>query len=317
MLNRTDWDKFAEATGASQDALQTIEGITQTAQSYYEWTDSLTEEPDDGKAFFGRDAMANYFLIGARQLGVEIFSIQDGQVVLNFDKAVVRKLWDNYYIPFVKGYFAASGRFRSDDIQTGNIVAFVGSSSGATFFPDKVILSDTESYDIEMKAMESPGFAEGEKIAVQQGAGMVVTNTDEAQIQAAVTFLKWFTEDERNIEFSLASGYLPVTKTANDLDKMKQYLSGEEESALAIVEAALDTVNHNTLYTTKAFQNGTSARHILEHSMKDKATADRKTVEERLSAGQTLDEATAEFVSDDCFESWYQETKAELEKLVK
>ena len=168
-----------------------------------------------------------------------------------------------------------------------------------------------------MKAMESPGFAEGEKIAVQQGAGMVVTNTDEAQIQAAVTFLKWFTEDERNIEFSLASGYLPVTKTANDLDKMKQYLSGEEESTLAIEEAALDTVNHNTLYTTKAFQNGTSARHILEHSMTDKATADRKTVEERLSAGQTLDEATAEFISDDCFESWYQETKAELEKLVK
>lgn len=317
MLNRTDWDKFAEATGASQDALQTIEGITQTAQSYYEWTDSLTEEPDDGKAFFGRDAMANYFLIGAKQQGVEIFSIQDGQVVLNFDKAVVRKLWDNYYIPFVKGYFAVSGRFRSDDIQTGNIVAFVGSSSGATFFPDKVILSDTESYDIEMKAMESPGFAEGEKIAVQQGAGMVVTNTDEAQIQAAVTFLKWFTEDERNIEFSLASGYLPVTKTANDLDKMKQYLSGEEESTLAIEEVALDTVNHNTLYTTKAFQNGTSARNILEYSMTDKATADRKTVEERLSAGQTLDEATAEFVSDDCFESWYQETKAELEKLVK
>jgi len=29
--------------------------------------------PDDGKAFFGRDAMANYMLVGSMQLGTEIF----------------------------------------------------------------------------------------------------------------------------------------------------------------------------------------------------------------------------------------------------
>lgn len=63
MLNKTDWDKCAEATGADLEELKTIEGLTKTAQDYYEWTDSLTEEPNDGKAFFGRDAMANYFLI--------------------------------------------------------------------------------------------------------------------------------------------------------------------------------------------------------------------------------------------------------------
>lgn len=51
MLNKTDWDRFAESTGASMDDLKTIEGITRTAQEYYEWTDSLTPEPNDGKAF--------------------------------------------------------------------------------------------------------------------------------------------------------------------------------------------------------------------------------------------------------------------------
>lgn len=317
MLNKTDWDKFAKATGAKLNDLKTIEGLTKTAQAYYEWTDGLTKEKNDGKAFFGRDAMANYFIIGAKQLGTEIFTINDGKPTLNFDKEVLRKLWDNYYVPFVKGYFAASGKFRSDDINTGNILSFVGSSAGATFFPDEVIVNDTESYPIEMKVMEAPKFEGGKNYAVQQGAGMVVTKTDEEQMYASVQFLKWFTEDERNIQFSVASGYLPVTKTANDIEKIKKTTDLTDDNELPIVETAIDTVNDNTLYTTKAFETGTDARNILEYSMSDKATADRKTVEKRLKKGQSLEEATKDFVNDSNFDTWYNTTKAELEKIVK
>ncbi|MFR8331665.1 MAG: extracellular solute-binding protein [Oscillospiraceae bacterium] len=44
--------------------------VTATAKAYYEWTDSLTPEvKDDGKAFFGRDAVANYFIIGLPPAG--------------------------------------------------------------------------------------------------------------------------------------------------------------------------------------------------------------------------------------------------------
>lgn len=321
MLNKTDWDKFAEATGADINDLKTIEGLTKTAQDYYEWTDSQTPEANDGKAFFGRDAMANYFLIGARQLGTEIFSVEDGKAKLNFDKDVIRKIWDNYYVPFVKGYFAASGKFRSDDIKTGNIIAFTGASSGATFLPDQVTVDDTERYPIEMEAMECPEFEGGEHYAVQQGAGMVVTKTEdepEEQIEASVEFLKWFTQDERNIQFSLDSGYMPVTKEANNLETIEKDTSlNETDRTFSIVKAAIDTVNHNTLYTTKAFENGKNARSILEYSMSDKAAEDRKTVVENLQKGQTLEQASAEFTGDEYFEKWYQETKEALEKIIK
>ena len=134
-LNETDWAKFAQATGAAYDDLSTVEGLVATAGAYYDWTDAQTPEPDDGKALFGRDAMANYMLVGARQLGDTLFEVQDGKMTLNFDKDVARKLWDNYYVPFVKGWFAAIGRFRSDDIKVGNVLAYVGSNSSATFFP--------------------------------------------------------------------------------------------------------------------------------------------------------------------------------------
>lgn len=137
VINKTDWDAFAAATGSSYDDIANMEGLTATAEKYFAWTDSLTPDvPDDGKALFGRDAMANYMLIGSMQLGQEIFQVADGKMTLNFDKAVAKKLWDNYYIPFIKGHFAATGRFRSDDIKTGNIIAYVGSSSGI-FLPGR------------------------------------------------------------------------------------------------------------------------------------------------------------------------------------
>ena len=163
MLNETDWAEFANATGASYSDLATVEGLVATAQAYYEWTDAQTPESNDGKAFFGRDAMANYFLIGAMQLGCELFSVEDGKMTLHFEEEVLHKLWDNFYVPYVKGYFASSGRFRSDDIKTGNIVSFVGSCSGATFFPNQVIISDTESYPIEMTVLPCPSFTGGRK----------------------------------------------------------------------------------------------------------------------------------------------------------
>ncbi len=313
VLNKTDWDTFAAETGADYDDLADMEGLVKTAQAYYEWTDARTPDINgDGRALFGRDAMANYMLIGSMQMGMEIFQVSDGKMTLNFQKETVRRLWDNYYIPFVKGYFDAAGRFRSDDIKTGNIIAYVGSSSGVSFFPDVVNRNDQESYPIEMEVLPCPGFAGGEAYMVQQGAGMVVTEGSEAEIYASVEFLKWFTMDEQNILFSVQSGYLPVTKTANDktaiLDSGAQ-ISPKMEKTLAV---AVDTVNENRLYTTRAFEDGTEVRNILEYAMSDLAAQDRIVVEERLAAGQSLEEAVAEFTADEYFDAWYEETLKQL-----
>lgn len=312
-LNKTDWQKFADATGASEADLETVEGLVETAEKYYNWTDEQTKEPDDGKALFGRDAMANYMLVGARQLGGNLFDVEDGKMKLNFDKDIVRKLWDNYYVPYVKGYFAASGRFRSDDIKTGNILAYTGSTSSATFFPKQVMTSETESHDIELEVLQAPEFADGEKWAVQQGAGMVVTKGSEDEIKASVEFLKWFTEPENNTGFSIGSGYMPVTKEATDMVEIRKSGTELSESMDAVLTEAVETINNNELYTTPSFKGSQDSRSILEYAMSDIADSDRQTVEERISEGQNMEEATAEFVSDDYFESWYEETLAKLQ----
>lgn len=91
--------------------------------------------------------MSNYFIIGMKQLGADIFDVKDGQVTIQADKEKVRRLWDNYYVPYVNGYFASMGKFRSDDVKTGDVIAYTGSTSSAVYFPDSVETEDS-SYPI-------------------------------------------------------------------------------------------------------------------------------------------------------------------------
>lgn len=311
-LNDTDWQAFADAADVRYEDLATMEGLTAAAEKYYNWTDAQTAAPDDGKALFGRDAMANYMLVGAQQLGDTIFAVKDGRMTVNFERDVARRLWDNYYVPFVKGWFAATGRFRSDDIKTGNVLAYVGSSSSATFFPTRVTNDANESHEISLKTLPAPQFEGGEAVAVQQGAGMVVTAAKEEEVKASVEFLKWFVRAENNIAFSVGSGYLPVTRKANDMQEILASGLTLDDNMQQTLAVAVDTVNGNRLYTPHAFAGGSSARKVLEYGLSDLAAADRETVVQRIAEGRSAAEAEAEFLTDEYFEAWYQDICAKL-----
>lgn len=312
-LNATDWAPFAAATGVTYDNLATMEGVVEVARQYYDWTDAMTSTPNDGKAFFGRDALANYLLCGAQEMGLTIFDTKNGVMTLHFDKDVIRKLWDNFYVPYIKGWFGASGRFRSDDVKTGNLLAYVGSSASSPFFPAQVMTNDAESHAIEPAILPCPSFAGCSPVAAQQGAGMIVTKGTNAQIRACVEFLKWFTQPGNNIAFSVNSGYLPVTHAAASPDAIQA--SGLEltDTITQVLDLSLDTVEHDALYTTHAFPDGSTARTTLQNALTDAAKADRAIVEARLAAGQTAEEAEAEFLTDEHFDQWYESTKAALE----
>lgn len=309
MINKTEWDVFAAAAGASLENLDTIEGVVDTAKAYYEWTDSLTPDiPGDGKAFYGRDAMANYFIIGMQQQGVEIFHVENGEVTLNVPEEELFRLWENYYVPIVKGYFGAYGSFRSDDVKTGDILAYTGSTTSAMYFPNQVEL-DGGSHEIDYIVKMPPVFEGGQNYAVQQGAGMVVSKSDEKHEYAAVEFLKWFTQAENNLQFGCVSGYLPVLKEANNVQKLDQVIA---DSALEVspktydcLTTMLNNMTDLTLYTNKSFKNGTGARKVLEYNLADLAAENRASVEEAVKQGASLEEAAAPYVDQEAFTTWY------------
>lgn len=317
MMDKTDWEPFAEATGTTLDELSTMEGVTAVAQRYYEWTDAQTPDvPDDGKAFYGRDSMANYFVIGMKQMGTDIFKVENGQVTVQADKDKIRRLWDNYYVPMVNGWFASAGKFRSDDVKTGEILAYTGSSSSATYFPDQVITDDA-ARAIDYVVLPVPVLEGGEEVCVQQGAGMAVTKSDEQHEYAACEFLKWFTAKENNLRFVCESAYLPVRKDANTMDALDSVIQEQnlemDPKAYDCLQSVLTDFDKKTFYTTKCFDNGYAARKVLEYSLSDKAAADIAAINEAVAAGTSRAEAAAPYLTDDAFDAWYTDFCAALD----
>ncbi len=320
MMSKTDWEPFAEATGAALDDLATMEGVAKTAEAYYEWTDAQTPDIEgDGRAFYGRDALANLFLIGSMQLGTELFQVEDGKVTVQADEDIMRRIWDTYYVPYVKGYFASYGRFRSDDVKLGEIIAYTGSTSSANYFPDEIETADgTKAIDYII--LPAPVFEGGEPYAVQQGAGMVVTKSTPEREYAAVTFLEWFTSEENNLLFGCTSGYMPVKKAALSAQMLDKTIADNNLTVpgktYETLVSCFDTAKTTTLYTNKAFDHGVDARNVLEYHLADKAAADRDTVLARIAQGSSPEEACADMISDRAFEDWYASFTAALQEAV-
>lgn len=310
-VNKTAWDKFQAQTGADMKKLSTWEGITELSEQYYDWS--------KGKSFFGRDAFANYMIVGSRQLGSEIFQVDNGKVTLNLDEKAMKKLWDNFYVPYVKGYFKHTGRYRSDDVKIGEIISCICSSSAVSYFPTEVTIGEEEPYPIESLILPVPGFEGKEPYVVQQGASMAVTKSGERAEYASIVFLKWFTEKENNIKYALDTGYLPVKKEANNWKEIEVYLDKNSKSITEIqkenLKVSVEQVGNYNLYTSKGFIGGEEARKVLETSMINLAKANREKILLDIKNGKSEGEALKPYLTETRFEKWFDSLKSQLETI--
>ena len=318
ILNETAWKHFAEAMGVSYNDLGTWEDLVKTAELYYKWTDSLTDTPNDGKPFFGRDALSNYILTGTYELGSSIFNVlENGDVDFVFDKKALRNCWDNYYAPFVKGFFTAKGRFRSDDLKTGDIIACITSTSSAIYLPSKVIDASGNFTPVDLQVLPLPHFRDAKnKAIVQQGAGMAVLKSNLKRETASVLFLKWLTNMQKYSEFAVSTGYLPVKKKELELEAVTSAFCSNNICVLPVVQdslkVSLEAIKSMDLYFQPAFKNSDKARNLLADLLQEKAKEDRAKVLESIKAGKNYDEALNEFLSDNVFEEWLKELKQKL-----
>ena len=75
-------------------------------------------------------------------------------------------------------------------------------------------------------------------------------------------------------------------------------------------------MNGYTLYTNKAFENGTNARNVLEYCMTDRAQADLEQIQALVDGGMTRKEAAAQFTTEESFQSWLEEFRGKLEESI-
>ncbi len=202
-------------------------------------------------------------------------------------------------------------------MKTGDVIAYTGSTSSAMYFPDQVILDDSTK-QIECKVLPAPVMEGGDKVNVQQGAGMAVTKSDEQHEYAACEFLKWFTAKENNLRFVNESAYLPVRKDANTVEAVEQVAEGNGLKINSKVKQCLEVVlgdfDSLTFYTPKCFDGSYDARKVLDYALSDKASADKAAVNASVAAGVSRDEALAPYLTDEAFDQWYDELRSKLER---
>lgn len=319
-VNKSALDEFAADNSSYSDAsLETWESLYDLSRQYYEWIDAKTPDaPWDGKGFLGIDELANFLIISNKQLGTNLLDGDAECVNLNAD--TLKKIFDIYYPAVCLGYFDEVGKFRSDDVKTGDLAAYVGASSSASYFPTFTEV-DNQQVDIELLAASYPVFAGGEPYAIQQGAGMAVAKADPAFEEGSCLFLKWFTDLDQNLAFARMSGYLPVKQAAYASDEIAATLAAltegdsDEQNMQKVYDIAVEEIVNENPYAAKPFDGSYNVRSMLKNTLTDAGLAGKEKAASLKAQGQTADEVLAALNTDAEFDSWLDQVRTELDDM--
>ena len=263
-INQTIFDRFSQETGISMEELDTWEGLYKAAETYAEWSDAQTPDiPGDAKAMFVHDYYFNYFQVGVESLGEDFF--QGDKLAFG---PVFQTVWEPLAQAAFKGGVWLKGGYATESIRTGESIVSVASSASILYYSDVVTYSDNTSEDITIVSRPCPVFENGEKLVMQRGAGFCTVRSTPEREQAAVTFLKWLTEPEHNVEFVTRTGYMPVTRSAfeNELPKAIEEL--ESAKYVSLYQAYLDTQKNYEFYVPPQLQSYLSLETTLEDNVR-------------------------------------------------
>lgn len=250
-VNQTLFNRFSNATGITLDKLSTFEGISEVAMIYYDWTDAQTPHVlNDGKSFYAVDSLFNLAQVGMKQLGSSF--IENEQ--LNTSGDTYNHIYETILKPAVKGGYAIYDGYSSDLSKTGDIVCSAGSTAGILFYGDTITYDDNTIEKVQYTVLPYPVFKGGKQIAIQRGGGMSVISSNKQRENAAVLFLKWFTEAEQNMKFISETGYLPVTNSAYSTIMKNEVDSIHNDNIKKLLNVAISMHKDYNFYIPPTFQ---------------------------------------------------------------
>lgn len=279
-INQTIFDRFSQATGVTIENLDTWEGLFQAAETYAAWTDAQTPDiPGDAKSMFVHDYYFNYFQVGAESLGEDFFQGDE----LAFGPAF-QTAWEPLARAALQGGVWLKGGYATESIRTGDSIVSVASSASILYYSDVVTYPDNTSEEITIISRPCPVFENGEKLVMQRGAGFCTVRSTPEREWAAVTFLKWLTEPEHNVEFVTQTGYMPVIRAAFETELPKAIEELENPKYVSLYQAYLDTQANYEFYVPPQMETYLNLETTLEDQVRSQLALGRQ---DYLDAGET------------------------------
>ena len=279
-INQTIFDRFSQATGVAMEDLDTWEGLFKAAEVYADWTDAQTPDiSGDAKSMFVHDYYFNYFQVGAESLGEKFFQGDK----LAFGPAF-QTAWEPLAQAALQGGVWLKSGYATESIRTGDSIVSVASSASILYYSDVVTYPDNTSEEITIISRPCPVFENGENLVMQRGVGFCTVRSTPEREQAAVTFLKWLTEPERNVEFVTQAGYMPVTRAAFENELPKAIEGLESAKYASLYQAYLDTQANYEFYVPPQLETYLNLETTLEDQVRAQLALGRQ---DYLDAGET------------------------------
>ena len=289
-VNRNMFEQFSEETGVTLEMLSTWEGLFRAAEKYAEWTDSKTPDiPGDAKAMLVHDFHFNYFQVGVESLGESFFRNN----TLAFGPKF-KQIWEPYARAAISGGLWLKGGYATEPMRTGDTIAAIASSAGVHYFSDSVTYPDNTSQKTDWIIRPVPVFENGKHLAMQRGAGISTVRSTPEKEKACITFLKWLTDIDNNVEFTTQLGYMPVKKAAFDRALPEAIEQLEQNKYAELYRAYLKTQKEYTFYTAPQMDNYLELENRFEETVRNRLTFARNQYLRGEDDIQTLSRITLE-----------------------
>ncbi len=206
-LNGSQYARFAADTGAQLSTLATWDGFFEMAGAYRQWS--------QGKPFCALDYPLRL---------VELNALEQGSGKLykgswyDLTNETFRASWMEFARALVQGDILISDLYSNTQVMTGETLAGLGSSAAILYYNDFVTYPDNTTEPTDLLLAPLPHAAgTATPLMPQAGVGLCAFKTTDQKAEAAAVFLRWLTEQQRNLEFAADTGYMPVFQ--NDMER--------------------------------------------------------------------------------------------------
>lgn len=276
-LNGSQYARFAADTGAQLSTLATWDGFFEMAAAYRQWS--------QGKPFCALDYPLRL---------VELNALEQGSGELYRDcwydltNEAFRTSWMEFARGLVQGDILISDLYSNTQVMTGETLAGLGSSAAILYYNDFVTYPDNTTEPTDLLLAPLPHAAgTTTPLMPQAGVGLCAFKTTDQKAEAAAVFLRWLTEQQRNLEFAADTGYMPVSSAA--FDAIADY-PFEQQS----YQRLYDVYNEMRLQNTPLSEPGIVGYHAKAKALYDSLRQRQKDYPQRLANGETLEALTEE-----------------------
>lgn len=270
------FDRFAADKDVSLSDLETWKGFFSVAEKYYEWS--------GGKPFCAIDYLIRIAELCAISDGENI-SYKDGWY--DGDNPALLKAYDMFATSIAKGHIVVSDLYSNTQVMTGQTCCGIGSSASVLYYNDEITYPDNTSEAMKLKVLPMPQQTGKQKVATQSGVGLCAYKTTDRKAEAATVFARWFTEEQRNVDFVLSTGYMPVKTGAFAKIGEKPFKS---EAYRSLYQALTTTVETCSFKKEPGFEG----YYTKVYALYEKIRTIQSTLKTRYEKGATCEQIVAE-----------------------